>query len=241
MALILSLKKIILSIGSITAGIPGICSASCSTNAADCFPMPSFSAFFSQYGDWITGPFIMIFRAIWPFLLFLGIIIAIISFRRNYIIRLRDWMGWEAFERLLGLFFLYLLFLFVLYLGDKEKFWKWSLDSVFFLIIILFIVSIIHKLKYKKWQKIMREIISFAKQNKLDDIINKFIDDFRHSGKGLKSSWNYRGYSFDRYRLDDLQSILCDKGLEIPISKLIDLLIYYIDIREKSITIHGSK
>lgn len=233
-------KKIMLSSVTVTAILPGICSASCSTNAADCFPMPTFAEFLTASGDWITGPFIMIFGMIWPFLLFLGIIITLISLRRNHMLRLRDWMGLELFKRLIGLFFLYLLFLFILYLSDKEKFWKWSLGSLLFLIIISALVSIIHKFKNKNWQKKMNQIISFATKNKLDDIIYKFINEFRHSGKGLKFSWNYRGYSFDCYRLDDLRSILREKGLEITKSKLLDLLIYYIDIQERSITLKGS-
>jgi membrane protein implicated in regulation of membrane protease activity len=239
---LISLKKIILTIGTIATGIlPAIVNAACTgADPSGCFPMPSFSDFVAASGGWITGPLLLLFGWMWPFLLFLVIIIVIVLFRKSYVRRLRDWMGWELFEMLIRLFLLYLMILFLLCIFDKENFWKWSLNGLLFLVIISFIVSIIHKFKNNRWQKIMREIVSFAKQNKLDDTIGKFIDDFRRSGKGLKSSWNYRGYSFDYYRLRDLQSILRDKGLELSMSKLLDLIVYYIDIRERLITLHGS-
>ena len=108
-----------------------------------------------------------------------------------------------------------------------------ALSLVAVAVAIVFIISQWNKAKENKFQKLLDDL----KAEGLEAEILDFIQRFKHD-KGKKDEiWTYREDKFRIDRLGDLVSHLNEKGFDIDIEKLKDILARYIHIQEKNLTI----
>gem|GEM_PF-5117525 len=176
------------------------------------------------------------FLSMWPVWTFVLVIVIIVLLERKHIRNFFDWAGWEFFEILTRIFGLYILYLLLLFFSQRDNFWKWVFYGSIVMIVIVAICSLISSINVRIIRKKIEILITGVKENNLEESIYKFIDEYSHSSRKL-TKWNYRGYSFDPYKLEDLSNILQDKGINASVAETLYLVKRYIEKRERAATL----
>jgi len=142
-------------------------------------------------------------------------------------------------EILVSLLALYLLYLWVLYHINRANFWRWFLYGLVVEIILFSSIFIWRELKYQRRQKRLNNLLFQIKKAGLEKEIQNFINRFGHES-GKRKFFEFRGYSFDYYRVRDFTNHLIEKGIKISLDKwkseIIFILKHYIQEKEEKLT-----
>jgi len=128
----------------------------------------------------------------------------------------------------------------LLYFTDKAQFWNWFIYGIIIVIAIIGLILLkryFDKVKKEKQEKRFLErkfkILQDIQNNNQMEYLQNFISRF---GSETKRGWEYRNYVFDYNRLEDLEQILIEKGIDIESDDLTFILEYLIDQKEQKVT-----
>jgi len=131
---------------------------------------------------------------------------------------------------------LLIFYMALLYFTDKAQFWNWFIYGIIIVIAIIGLILLkryFDKVKKEKQEKRFLErkfkILQDIQNNNQMEYLQNFISRF---GSETKRGWEYRNYVFDYNRLEDLEQILIEKGIDIESDDLTFILEYLIDQKE---------
>ena len=115
----------------------------------------------------------------------------------------------EIINIVLEIFFIYIVFLLILWFGNKEIFWSWVYwgTGIFATITFLFILS--KKQNKKRKDNLIKDIERLS----LKDNVNNFIN--RSGMEKGRYTWKYMGYGFNRDKMNIFLKTLKEDGLKI--------------------------
>lgn len=115
----------------------------------------------------------------------------------------------EVLSIIIEIFGIYVIFLFILWFGNKEMFWNWVYwgTGIFATITFLFILS--KKQNKKRKDNLIKEIERLS----LQDNINNFIN--RSGMEKGKDAWKYIDYGFNKDKMNIFLKTLREDGLKI--------------------------
>lgn len=131
-----------------------------------------------------------------------------------------------------GLILLYLLIMFGAYNTDRARFWHWTTYSVAALVIIVASFML-----WNWWQgKKFRDTLSSLEEKGLREYLTHFISRFGTQKRSNTDDWFCRGYFFVDERLEDIRSMISDKGVRLSSAMLKQVLSRYIQEQEEQYT-----
>ena len=146
---------------------------------------------------------------------------------------------WKPIE---GILSLYVVYLFLLWLTDREIFWRWVVYGLIVLFLIIAGVVLYEKIRIKTKEKKIERITDIIKKADLEKYINNFISSYGIGRQEKKQkSWNYRDYSIAWYRINDLNKFLKEKNIPFSNYDICLLLREYIEEREYKKMLESSK
>ncbi len=115
----------------------------------------------------------------------------------------------EVLSIIIEIFGIYVIFLFILWFGNKEMFWNWVYwgTGIFATITFLFILS--KKQNKKRKDNLIKEIERLS----LQDNINNFIN--RSGREKGRAAWKYIDYGFNKDKMNIFLKTLKEDGLKI--------------------------
>ncbi len=141
-----------------------------------------------------------------------------------------------------GIIFLYILYVASLYFTNRAAYWHQLVYLVIFVVIVIAAMVAYREFSYRWHEKKLNDLLTSLKQNGLEEYVINFIDRFGLQ-KGKKTDWTYRGYYFDWERLKDFRKVLNERGMRFYTGewdKRISIILrYYIQEREERVTRDG--
>jgi restriction system protein len=130
----------------------------------------------------------------------------------------------------------YVIYLLLLWITNKQEFWKWFFMGLGIVIILFFIFFFVMKINKKRKEKLIED----TSRLNLDIDIGNFINrSGKEKGKGV---WRYMDYGFNFDRMKIFIKTLKEKGLKIKeINDLKDILKRFIDKKEEALLSSGFK
>jgi len=134
---------------------------------------------------------------------------------------------------------LYILSLWYFYKTNRATFWHWLFYGIIIVVAIVALIVGFSQIKQKRAKQHVNKLseqISAAGQN---DYIDNFISRFGYEAK-KNNGWSFRNYFFDWERINDLEKVLREKGIELKHNEeqkdIYAILRHYIQEREESLT-----
>lgn len=140
---------------------------------------------------------------------------------------------WGLIEGLVGLYFAYIV---LQYFANRANFWRLLVNSIVLFAVIFIAIFLFYRLKNKRKEKRTAKIIDTIRKVGLEEYIKNFITRFGLGQDKSKNVWQYRGYSIDWNRINDLQAFLQTKGISFTPPDINILLRRYINEREYGVT-----
>ena len=134
----------------------------------------------------------------------------------------------EVLSIIIEIFGIYVIFLFILWFGNKEMFWNWVYwgTGIFATITFLFILS--KKQNKKRKDNLIKDIERLS----LKDNVNNFIN--RAGMEKGRYAWKYVNYGFNRDKMNIFLRTLKEDGLKLKnMDDLEYILTNYIDKKEE--------
>lgn len=137
----------------------------------------------------------------------------------------------------LGVFALYVLYLVSLYYTDRQKFFRWMIYNILGVVVIVTTSILLKRFigKIKEREEIRK--INKLKSSGQEEYLKRFISNYGLEGARSKAHmWKFRNHVFDFDRINDLKKILKEKEAVIKDEDVYDLLRFYIQEKEESVT-----
>ncbi len=140
----------------------------------------------------------------------------------------------DDFDKLVqGLSSLYVIYLFLLWFFDRERFYRWLIYGLIIFALLILGMFLYYKIKRDLREKKKEKVINIIKEANLEKYINDFISNYGLGNQEKKEkSWNYRDYSFAKYRINDLNKYLKLRNIVFSDQDIVLLLKEYIEERE---------
>ena len=130
---------------------------------------------------------------------------------------------------------IYFFILFMIFLGDKAKFWKLFNYTIFIILFLLIVLFLFKKIKKYFNKKRLNSLIQDLKSKNQEEYLINFINRFGFEG-GKNYSWKFRNYSFSFDRINDLKKILKENNIIKKDKDVFWLLKFYINKKEEELT-----
>lgn len=144
---------------------------------------------------------------------------------------------WDIGSIVLGLFMVYMFFLYFLNRNRFNQWLKYLIVIGIGILLAKIAKGFLENIQYRKREKLAKEhkakLLEIIQSTGQIEYLNNFINRF---GASTKKGWDYRGYSFDWDRLDDLLYILNKRGISVSREDLFFILEYLIDKKEQKVT-----
>lgn len=134
-----------------------------------------------------------------------------------------------------GLVILYVLWLLLLYIGDRKAFWLWSLYGVLAIFVVTAVLVLWRKGRNRLAQNHFNKILLSLKQAGREEYIKNFISRFGLENKKA-AGWSFRNHTIEWDRINDLKKILKEKGVTTNEKDTFTLLRYFIQEKEEKLT-----
>ncbi len=149
----------------------------------------------------------------------------------------RETLEDEVYRGLLGISFLFVGYLALLYYTNRTEFWTWlTYGIIAFVAIIgcgLLFAFALGRLRRKRFDGLLATI----RRNQLDDEVKNFITRFGRGQERAKDAWEYRGYKIDWNRINEVMSEFERRGARLTHKEFSAILKHYIDERESDFTL----
>lgn len=143
------------------------------------------------------------------------------------------------FDLIATIFGLYALYLLLLWFTDKTDFVLWVIYGIVAAAVVSGVLIGFQRFKKKRKENYLSSLLVRVREKGQEDYIDNFINRFGHDGK-KGNSFMVRDYSFAWERVNDLEKVLQEKGIELRHNgkqkDIYVLLRYYIQEKEESIT-----
>lgn len=145
----------------------------------------------------------------------------------------------SLFELVAGIFGFYALYLLLLWFTDKANFVRWVIYGITVVAIVTGGIIGFVRFQQKRKQDYFDNLLMSIREKGQEDYIKNFINRFGFEGK-KGNSFIVRNHSFEWDRVNDLEKVLREKGVELQYNDkqkdLLTLLRHYIQEKEENIT-----